>query len=90
MNDNGYPKADLRAAEARYSATPSYQRRTVDSVEAKYQKTTAEQKKADKAAEKEAKKAVKEQKTKQKYEHRPDLVRNQQQIEGAVRRLLGV
>ena len=40
MNDNGFPKADLRAAEARYSATPSYSPRTVDSVEAKYQKET--------------------------------------------------
>jgi hypothetical protein len=100
MNDNGYPVADLRGAGARYSATPSYQRRTVDPVEAKLQKDitrTRTQKQAAKVSKKEAKaaaqaakKAEKEQKKREKYGQRPDLVRKQKEIDAGVRRLIYV
>lgn len=40
MNDNGYPRANLSEAEAQFSTTPAYQRRTVDGVEAKFQRET--------------------------------------------------
>lgn len=60
MNDNGYPKADLRGAESRFSAAPAYQSRTVDSVEAKFQREAKMSKKEIKAQEKGVKKAEKE------------------------------
>ena len=106
MNDNGYPVADLRGAGARYSATPSYQRRTVDSVEAKARKDLiktkldakvwkAEEdlkrsKKQAKAAKKAAKKAEREKKKREKCKQRPDLVRKQKEIDEGVRRLIYV
>ena len=105
MNDNGYPVADLRGAGARYSATPSYQRRTVDSVEAKARKDLiktkldakvwkAEEdlkrsKKQAKAAKKAAKKAEKEKK-REKCKQRTALVRKQKEIDEGVRRLIYV
>ena len=106
MNDNGYPVADLWGAGARYSATPSYQRRTVDSVEAKARKDLiktkldakvwqAEEdakrsKKQAKAAKKAAKKAKKEKKKREKCKQSPDLVRKQKEIDEGVRRLMYV
>ena len=90
MNDNGYPVSDLRLAGARYSSTPSYQRRTVDVVEAKLQKDiprSRTQKEAAKVSKLEAKAAKKAEKEREKYEL---LVRKQKEIEAGVRRLVYV
>ena len=85
MNDNGYPKTDLRRAEARYSATPTYQTRTVDSVEAKFQKETGKStatevklKKAAEKAQKASEKAAKNEGKKQRQAR--DAVRIEREL----------